>query len=40
MCVSYNMAGKVFGEKYKGMQQLDDLFQKDKVHNDIFMFAT
>ena len=44
LCVTYNMAGKLFrtrdSKKDRGLQQLDDLFQKDNAPHDVYVFGT
>ena len=40
MCITYNMKGRVFNKSQKGLNQMDDLFQKDNVYHDIYVFAT
>lgn len=40
MCITYNMKGRVFNRSQKGINQMDDLFQKDNAYHDIYVFAT
>ena len=49
MAITYNMKGECFnvdgkikkqkGDK-EGMELMDDLFQKDNVHHDMYVFGT
>ena len=40
MTITFNMKGLVFDEGDKGIAMMDDLFQKNNAHHDIYVFAS
>lgn len=43
LAVTYNLGGKVFdveADREKALAQMDDLFRKDDVWHDIYVFGT
>ena len=43
LAVTYNLGGKVFdveADSEKALAQMDDLFRKDDVWHDIYVFGT